>query len=357
MVVFSAPAYAEHDSVQFCRDRRAGLYAIIAIHDTTLGPACGGCRMWPYESEEDAIRDVLRLSRGMSYKNAMADLAFGGGKSVIIGDPKHDKTESLLRAFGRFINALGGRYITAEDVGVSVSDMEIVAQETQWACGLEHGGAASGDPSPMTAFGVFVGIKAAVRHKLHRDDLNGLRVAVQGVGHVGYHLCRLLHEAGARLIVTDIDTAALARVQGEFGAEVVALDAICAADVDVFAPCALGGVINDDSLAVLNAKIVAGSANNQLAEPRHDAELKRRGILYAPDYVINAGGIINCTGEIQGHYSRDEAQRKTAAIYDTLAEVFHAAGAEDRPTGEVADDIARRRIEDARARKLKQKVA
>ncbi|MFQ5534079.1 MAG: Glu/Leu/Phe/Val dehydrogenase [Sphingomonadales bacterium] len=351
MSVFESSAFAEHDLVHFCRDRQSGLRAIIAVHDTKLGPACGGCRMWPYQSEQEAIQDVLRLSRGMSYKNAMANLPLGGGKSVIIGDPKTDKSPELFRAFGRFVNGLGGVYITAEDVGVTVEDMELVAQETNHVAGLKKGGAASGDPSPVTAFGVYKGIQAAARHKLGVDNLAGVRISVQGLGHVGYTLCRYLHDEGAELAVTDIDQNAINRVVDEFGATAVGLDQIFAVDVDIFAPCALGAGINDDTIPQLKASIIAGAANNQLAEARHDQALMERGILYAPDYVINAGGIINVTGEILGDYHRDEAMARAAGIYDTLGEIFAKAEAEGRPTGQVADAIAFDRLEAAQGKR------
>ena len=349
MAVFSSPSFAEHNLVQFCNDPASGLRAIIAVHDTSLGPACGGCRMWPYETEEDALRDVLRLSRGMSLKNAMAGLVLWGGKTVIIGDPKKDKSEALFRALGRFVEKIGGDYITAEDVGTTVEDIETIGKETSYVAGLKHGGAASGDPSPMTAYGVFVGIRAAVKHKLGRDDLAGLRVAVQGLGHVGHTLCRHLADAGAKLVVTDIDADSVRRVVGDCGAEATDSEAIYGADVDIFAPCALGGGINDDTLPRLKASIVAGCANNQLAEPRHDSALRDRGILYAPDYVINGGGIINVAGEILGDYHRDAAMKRIGGIYDTLLEIFREADAEGRPTGEISDAIAFRRIEAGRA--------
>ena len=314
--------------------------------------------MWPYRTEQEAIEDVLRLSRGMSYKNAMADLPLGGGKAVIIGDPGERKSEALFRAFGRFLDTLGGRYITAEDVGMTVADMEIIATETKYVAGLGNGGGASGDPSPVTAYGVFVGIKAAVEHKLGAPGLTGFRIAVQGLGHVGYHLCRHLAEDGATLVVTDINQDSVARVVGEFGARAVAPGDIFAADVDVFSPCALGAALNDDTIPVLKASIVAGAANNQLAEPRHDAALRDRGVLYCPDYVINAGGIINVAGEVLGNYSHERSVAAAGRIYGTLGDIFGKAESEGRPTGQVADALALQRIETAKRKQVRsQKVA
>jgi leucine dehydrogenase len=350
MSIFESAEYCEHDQVVFCRDRAAGLFAIIAIHDRTLGPAVGGCRMWPYDSEAEAIRDVLRLSRGMTYKNAMAGLPLGGGKSVILGDPRRDKSEALLRAFGRFVEGLGGRYIAAEDVGFSVEDIEVVGRETGHVAGLESGGAASGDPSPFTAYGVLSGMRAAVEHRLARKSLEGVRVAVQGLGHVGVYLCRLLHEAGASLVVADVDAGRVRQVVAEVGARPVAADVIHAQDVDVFAPCALGAVLDDTTIPQLRVAVVAGAANNQLAEPAHAAMLAERGVLYAPDYVINAGGIINICGELSGDYDRERVRERVAAVYDTLMRVFRAADEEGRDTAAVADSMARAVLEKARAK-------
>ncbi|MBY5980993.1 amino acid dehydrogenase [Ferrimonas balearica] len=327
----------------FVHDEASGLKAIIAVHDTTLGPAVGGCRMWPYESEQDAINDVLRLSRGMTYKNALAGLEFGGGKSVIIGDPKSDKSEALFRAFGRFVDSLGGRYYSAEDVGITTADIMIAHQETPYMAGLEG---KSGDPSPYTALGTFLGIKAAVKHQRGIDSLEGIKVAVQGLGHVGFHLCRHLHDAGAKLVVCDLSETQLERARTEFGAEVVALDEIYRQDVDVYAPCALGATINDTTIPQLKATIVAGCANNQLAEPRHGEVLKEKGILYAPDYVINAGGIINVSFERD--YNADKAEAKVRKIYDTLLTIFNEADNSGKTTAVVADEMARAIIEKAR---------
>lgn len=341
MTVFENPSFDHHESVVFHADATSGLRAIIAIHDTTRGPSVGGCRMWPYGSEEEAVTDALRLSRGMSYKSALAGLPFGGGKSVIIGDPATDKSEALWRAMGRFVGSLGGQYIIAEDVGTSPGDMEIVRQETTHVAGIAEGG--SGDPSPATAWGVFVGIKAAVRAKLGRDDLKGIGVAVQGLGHVGYELCQMLAAAGVVLYVADLDRTQLAKAGKEFGATIVDPKAVYDLDVEVFSPCALGAVINDDTIPRLRSSIIAGSANNQLAEPRHGIALTKTGILYAPDYAINAGGIINIANE-GPDYNRERAFDQVARIYDTLLEIFAYAQSSGIATDAAADRIAAQRL-------------
>ncbi len=348
MPLFDHPDFDAHEQVIFCADADAGLRAIIAIHDTTLGPALGGCRMWPYASDAEALTDALRLSRGMTYKSAMAGLPLGGGKSVIIGNPRTAKTEALLRAMGRSVERAGGRYIVAEDSGTTVTDMKVMARETAHVAGIHDkatgdGGRRSGDPSPATAYGVFVGLKAAVRHALGLTDLDGLRVAVQGVGNVGGHLARLLKDAGARLILADIDAARVMVLTRELGAEAATVDSIFDADVDVFAPCALGAVLNDDTLPRLRCRVVAGAANNQLGRSHHGEELRRRGILYAPDYVINAGGIIDIHHERIG-YDPERAIRHIETIGPTLQAIFARADAEGQPTGAIADAMARERI-------------
>lgn len=348
MPLFDHADFDAHEQVIFCTDADAGLRAIIAIHDTTLGPALGGCRMWPYASDAEALTDALRLSRGMTYKSAMAGLPLGGGKSVIIGNPRTGKSESLLRAMGRSVERAGGRYIVAEDSGTSVADMKVMAQETAHVAGIHDkatgdGGHRSGDPSPATAYGVFTGLKAAVRHRLGRTDLDGLTVAVQGVGNVGGHLARLLKDAGARLILADIDTARVTVLARELGAGVTTVDGIFDTAADVFAPCALGSVLNDDTIPRLRCAVVAGAANNQLGRPHHGEEIRRRGILYAPDYVINAGGIIDIHHERIG-YDPEKAIRHIEAIGPTLADIFARAGAGNLPTGAVADAMARERI-------------
>lgn len=343
MAVFNHVSFDEHEQVVFCHDKESGLKAIIAVHNTNLGPAVGGCRMWNYESDDEALNDVLRLSRGMTYKNALAGLTMGGGKSVIIADPKTQNREALFRAFGRFIDSLGGRYYSAEDVGTTTSDIMIAHQETPYMAGLEG---KSGDPSPFTALGTYLGIKAAVKHQRGLDSLKGLKISVQGVGHVGYYLCKHLHEEGAELIVTDIHQDSLDRVAKEFGATVIAPQDIYTQDVDVYAPCALGATLNDTTLPLLKATIVAGCANNQLAEPRHGQQLKEMGVLYAPDYVINAGGIINVSFE--NDYDVAKSTAKVEEIYNTLLKIFQQAEEQGRTTGEVADEMAKAIIETAK---------
>ncbi len=341
MQIFTHREFDAHEQVVFCHDPGSGLKAIIAIHNTRRGPSLGGCRMWPYASEDEALTDVLRLSRGMTFKSALADLPFGGGKSVIIGNSRRDKSEALFRALAGFVDSLGGRYIIAEDVGVTVADAEIMEKHTAYVAGTKAGG--SGDPSPATAYGVYMGIKAAAAHRLKRESLQGIRVAVQGLGQVGSHLCRYLHGEGAKLSVTDIDQRSIERAQAEFGAEAVAPEAIYDTPAEIFAPCALGAVINDETLTRLKASIVAGSANNQLAEARHGAALAQRNILYAPDYVINAGGVINISHE-GANYRKDEAVKHVARIRDTLSEIFRRADSEGIPTSQAADALALDRL-------------
>jgi len=345
--IFAHPALDGHEEVAFCCDPESGLKAIIAIHNRSLGPALGGCRMWPYESEDAALTDVLRLSRGMTYKAALAGLALGGGKSVIIGDPGRDKSPALFRAMGRFVDRFGGRYIIAEDVGIAVEDVEAMAEATRHVAGTGNGGGA-GDPAPATAYGVYMGLSAAVRKRLGRGSLAGLRVAIQGLGHVGRELAQLLRQQGVRLIVTDIHPVAVEWAVGELGARAVAPEAIYDAEADVFAPCALGAILDDDTIPRLTAKIVAGSANNQLAEDRHGDALKDRGILYAPDYVINAGGLIYVSGEVarrgRGQFDRDGALARVAGIHDTLMAIFERAEADGLATSAAADRLAEERF-------------
>jgi len=339
VAVFDLVDFDNHEQVVYCSDKASGLKAIIAVHSTALGPAAGGCRFWGYASDEAALKDVLRLSKGMTYKNAMAGLKLGGGKGVIIGDPKSLKSDDLFKAFGTAVNNLNGRYYTAEDVNITTGDMAIVNQSTEFVSGLEG---KSGNPGPFTALGTFLGIKAAVKFKLGKDDLTGIKVAVQGLGSVGYSLCEKLHNAGAELIVTDINQVALDKAAAELNATVVGLDEIYSQDVDVFSPCALGASIDDNSIAQLKAVIIAGCANNQLAEARHDQILLEKGILYAPDYVINAGGIINVALEIYPEpYCADSATKLVENIYHTLMNVFETATAQNMPTGLIADQMAR----------------
>jgi leucine dehydrogenase len=341
MELFDRIAEHNHEQVVFSFEPMAGYRGIIAIHNTTLGPALGGTRFWNYSSDEEALIDVLRLSRGMTYKAAVAGLNLGGGKAVIIGDPKTSRREMIFRAHGRFVESLGGRYYTAEDVGTSVEDMDYVMMETQYVTGVAGG---SGDPSPVTAYGTYRGIKACAKEKYGSDSLSGMTVAVQGTGHVGYYLCQFLAEEDAKLIVTDIDEQRVDRVVEEFGAVPVSPDQIYSAEAQIFAPCALGAVVNDDSIPQFRFEIVAGAANNQLAQERHGDLLHKRGILYAPDYVINAGGLINVYGELND-WSMDQAKRKAGEIYDTLSQVFALAKENGIPTYEAADRVAERRIE------------
>jgi leucine dehydrogenase len=341
MEIFELIETHEHEQVLFCYEPAAGYRGIIAIHNTTLGPALGGTRFWNYASDREAVIDVLRLARGMTYKAAVAGLNLGGGKAVMIGDPKVKRREMLFRAHGRFVETLKGRYITAEDVGTSVEDMDYVHMETEYVTGLAG---RSGDPSPVTAYGTYRGIKAGAKHKLGTDDLEGVTVAVQGVGHVGYYLCKDLAAEGAKLIVTDIDEDRIKRVVDDFGAKAVSTEEIYAVEAEVFAPCALGAVVNDRTLENFKFQIIAGAANNQLAEERHGKALQEKGILYAPDYVINAGGLINVYGELNG-WTSERSRRKAGEIYDTLDQLFELAREEGLPTSEAADRLAERRIQ------------
>ncbi len=346
MIPYDNPHFDNHEQIVFCNDPNTGLKVIIAIHDTRLGPSLGGCRMYPYASFDQALNDVLRLSKGMTYKSAITGLNFGGGKSVIIADPRKHTSEALFRIFGRFVNGLNGRYITAEDVGTDLQAMEWVRIETKHVVGIPAYLEGSGDPSPVTAHGTFVGIKAALKKTFGNDDLAGRKVSVQGVGHVGYFLCKELHENGAKLYVSDIDKDALARVVNEFNAKVVGLDDIYGLDVDVFAPCALGAIINDTTIPQLKCSIVAGAANNPLAdEPKHAQALHDKGILYAPDYVINAGGLINVATEFF-HAASDIAAVKTERIYDSLLNIFDLSAEESVSPLFAANKIAEKRIAD-----------
>ncbi len=342
--MFDKAAFAGHESVHHFFDRKTGLRAIIAIHSTALGPAAGGCRMWNYATSDDALVDALRLSEGMSYKNAMADLPLGGGKAVIWGNSRTDKTPDLFRALGRAIATLDGRYWSAEDVGVSVHDMAYAAEETRYVAGLPAGKAASGDPSPVTAKGVFLGIKATAHRAFGTDDLSGRHVAVQGVGHVGGYVCGHLAKAGAKLTITDVNAEALAQVAKATGASVVAPADIYDVDADIFSPNALGAIINPETLPRLKAKVIAGGANNQLSTPDMGDKVMERGILYAPDYVINGGGIINVAAEISGAYDPAWVEGKVQRLVATLGEVLDQARREGRATNRVADEIARQRI-------------
>ena len=344
MEIFNAMAKRSHEQLVFWSEPSIGYRGLIAIHDTTLGPALGGTRFWNYSSDAEAVTDVLRLSRGMTYKAAITGLNLGGGKSVIMGDNRTTEREMIFRAHGRAVESLKGRYITAEDVGTSVDDMEYVRMETDSVTGLKEG---SGDPSPITAFGVYRGIKACAQFRYGDDSLDGKHVVVQGVGQVGYHLCEDLAADGAELTVTDIDEGRIRRVVDDFGATAIGTDEVFHVDADIFAPCALGAVINDDTLKELKVDIVAGAANNQLAEGRHGQALHDQGVLYAPDYVINAGGLCNVYGELQG-WTPEQSMKKAGATYDTLLRIFNRAQNDNTPTSEAADRVARQRIIEAR---------
>ena len=340
MKLFDTIAEMGHEQLVLCQDRASGYRGIVAIHSTTLGPALGGTRFWNYASDEDAIVDALRLARGMTYKNAVAGLNLGGGKSVIIGDNKTALREMIFRAHGRFVESLGGRYITAEDVGTSTADMDYVHMETDYVSGLAG---RSGDPSPVTAHGVFRAIQASAKERWGSDDLSNRTVAVQGCGHVGYYLAKELHETGAKLVVTDIDAERVKRAVSEFSARAVLPDEIYAVQADIFAPCALGAIINDKTIPQLRVEIVAGAANNQLLEERHGDELEARNIMYAPDYVANAGGVINVYSELAG-WTSARSFRKADEIYYTILKVFEIAKTEKIPTYLAADRLAEQRI-------------
>jgi leucine dehydrogenase len=353
MSVFTHKEFDQHEQVSFFNCAQSGLKAIISVHNTNLGPALGGCRMWAYESDAQALNDVLRLSRGMTYKAAITGLPLGGGKSVIIGDKK-SKTPDMMRAMGRAVEAMGGRYIVAEDVGTTTDDMNHISSQTKHVVGIAGGNHGSGDPSPTTALGVFTGLKAAVRHRLQKDHLRGLTVAVQGLGNVGYNLCRHLHTAGAKLIVTDMAADKVDMAVTEFGAVSASLAGIYDVEADIYAPCALGATLNDDTIKRLKAKVVAGAANNQLAEMRHADMLKAAGILYAPDYVINAGGLISVYYEHLARssnktFDRDAVLAQVAKIDATSENIFKRAEAEGITTAAAADRIAEQNFKTTKA--------
>lgn len=355
MSLFDHVEFDQHEHVSYVCDPDSGLRAIIAIHNTYLGPAMGGTRYYPYPNDADALTDVLRLSRGMSYKSALARLPLGGGKSVIIGDPKTEKTPVQMRAFGRFLERLGGQYIAAEDSGTSVADMKIVRDVTEHVSGCDdkqtiEGHTKSGDPSPATAYGCSLGIQAAVKHRLKRDDLNGLTVGIQGLGNVGYRLAEILAEAGAHLIVTDINADAVKRAQQELDARGVGLDDIYHQPLDIFAPCALGATVNRHTLRQLQASIIAGSANNQLDTAETGRLLHARGLCYAPDYVINAGGIIDVYYEKQGHYNIDTVNEHIEGLYGTLMALFERSERDNVATSDLADTMARERLQPVQTR-------
>jgi len=350
MAVFSKESHRNHDGVHFFNDKSTGLRAIIAVHDTLLGPALGGTRLWTYQSEEDALKDVLRLSRGMTYKAACAGLALGGGKTVILGPPpsEEDKRMAMFRAFGRAVDSLNGSYVTAEDVGTSVEDMVAVKEETNHVTGLpiENGG--SGDPSPFTAQGVFLGLKIAVKHQMNKENLDDVKVLVQGIGHVGWSLIEKLTKSGARVVVTDINDEMVEKAKSEFGCSSCDSNQWMLQDVDVYAPCALGGTLNSHTIPLLKCKVVAGAANNQLEKKEDALRLKRRNILYSPDYVINAGGLINVDLERNGNWNKEIATKKVGKIAESLDEIFsRVEKSENLTTRQASSELARERLRSA----------
>ncbi len=342
MAIFEHPSFDEHESVHSFYDEKTGLKAFVAVHSTHLGPSAGGTRFWSYENSDLALRDVLRLSRGMSYKNAMAGLNLGGGKAVVMKPAGNYDRDALFSKFGEFINSIGGAYYTAEDVGMTTDDMRTIRTQTKFVAGLDEGDAASGDPSPITADGVFRCIKLAANKR--GLDLNGATIAVQGLGHVGYTVCRLLHGIGSKLVVTDINKQAVQNAAEEFGAKTVAPDEIYGQMADVFSPCALGAVLNPGTIGQLKASIIAGAANNQLSVPEMGQSLQDKGILYCPDYVVNAGGIINIAGEIEGNYSPEWVEKKLQGVEKTLEQILDLAAETGRTTDTIADEMARARI-------------
>ena len=349
MSLFTEIEEMGHERLLVCSNPVVGLKAIIAVHSTVLGPGLGGVRMWPYNNFDEAMRDVLRLSRGMTYKAAAAGLNLGGGKAVIIADPKKDKSEALFRSFGQYVESLNGLYITAEDVGIDVEDCELILTETRWVTGVSESHGGSGDPSPVTAYGVLQGMKAAAKRKWD-GALQGRAVAIQGLGSVGMWLAQYLKEEGVKLFGCDIDDESTAEAHDEHGVEIVSSDDIYDVDCDVFAPCALGAVLNDDTIPRLRCSVVAGAANNQLDdEERHSQELASRNILYSPDFVINAGGLINVYNELTGPYIRERALRMTRTIYLNMMRVFELAETEGMTTAVAADRVAEQRMKEIRS--------
>jgi leucine dehydrogenase len=344
MKIFEYMEKYDYEQLVMCQDKESGLKAVIAIHDTTLGPALGGTRMWTYNTEAEAIEDALRLAKGMTYKAACAGLNLGGGKTVIMGDPRKDKNEAMFRSFGRYIQGLNGRYITAEDVGTTVADMDLIHQETDYVTGISPAFGSGGNPSPVTAYGVYVGMKATAKQAWGDDSLEGKTIAVQGVGNVSYNLCRYLHEEGARLIVTDINQESVNRAVEEFGAKAVDVNDIYSVECDIFSPNALGAVINDETIPQFKAKVIAGAANNVLKEEHHGDQIHELGFYYAPDYVINAGGLINVADELYG-YNSDRAMKKVEGIYQNIEKVFEIAQRDKIPTYKAADRMAEERIQ------------
>lgn len=344
--VFGQPSFNDHEQVVFCHDKDTGLKAIIGIHNTVLGPALGGTRMWKYANEWEALNDVLRLSRGMTYKSAISGLNLGGGKAVIIGNAATDKTPELITRFGQFVDTLSGKYITAEDVGTTTPDMDLIRDVTPHVTGISESRGGSGNPSPVTAYGVYMGMKAAAKYQFGTDVLAGKKVLVQGTGHVGETLISYLTKEGAEVFISDINQERVDAVSAKYGATIFTGEDLYGANVDIYAPCALGATINDATVNVINAKVIAGAANNQLAvEGVHGKILQERGIAYAPDFLINAGGIINVYGEIAG-YGKEEALRRTENIYNTTLEIFHEAETHNITTHQAAMQIAQRRIDE-----------
>ncbi len=349
--VFGQLSFDDHEQVVFCNDKDTGLRAIIGIHNTVLGPALGGTRMWNYNSEWEALNDVLRLSRGMTYKSAITGLNLGGGKAVLIGDAKTQKTPELMRKFGEFVHSLSGKYITAEDVGMDTEDMDIVREVTPFVTGISESKGGAGNPSPITAYGVFMGMKAAAKYKYGSDDLDGKKVLVQGIGHVGEALVEHLSNEGAIVFISDINPARLEEVSRKYSSKIYTGD-VYEADVDIYSPCALGATINNDTIHRLKADIIAGAANNQLAEEVHGRILMEKGIIYAPDFLINAGGIINVYAELEG-YDRKEIMRRTENIYNTTLEILKTAESRSIPTHYAALQVAQQRIEERKRENLR----
>jgi len=344
--VFGQASFDNHEQIVFCNDKDTGLKAIIGIHNTVLGPALGGTRMWKYTNEWEALNDVLRLSRGMTYKSAISGLNLGGGKAVIIGDSRIDKSPELITKFGQYINSLSGKYITAEDVGTTTADMDLIREVTPYVTGISEEKGGSGNPSPVTAFGVYMGMKAAAKYKFGSDSLSGKKILVQGIGHVGETLVDYLTREGALVQITDINEARLQEIGAKYGAKIFIGDDLYAADVDIYAPCALGATVNNETINRIKAKVIAGAANNQLAnEEIHGKILKEKGILYAPDFLINAGGIINVYAEIVG-YDKAEAMRRTENIYNTTLEIFNFADVNGITTYQAALSVAQNRIDE-----------
>jgi len=338
-----------HENIIYCNDADTGLKAIIGIHDTTLGPALGGCRMLPYGSEKEALIDVLRLSRGMTFKSSVAGINLGGGKSVIMGDPVKDKTPDLMRRFADFLNRLNGEYITAEDMGTTVEDMDTIAEVSQWVTGKSKDKGGSGDPSPITALGTYWGLKAAAKHAFQDDNLSGKRIAIQGVGHVGMHLAQHLHNEGVELFVCDTNLQALKEAEERFNATIVDLDEVYGLAIDIFSPCARGAIINDSTIPLLKAKVIAGAANNVLKDPdKHGKEIKAKGIVYAPDYVINAGGVINVYHGLSGHYNEEASQKDAKNIYNTIDKILTISESQNIPANVASQKVAEMRIAKAK---------